>query len=447
MTTNPPVASEGRARAEAVLAEHGIEVLNGAVAYRANVFLGDAIVSAMLAFAAPPASGAGVREDDPTDGDYWNSTTGEQREDLFATLNGVQLGGDVAEIPDAIDRIITILRPHRPEQIRAMKLADFLPAAERIVNSGPVISIFAACEWDEWHDDGKQWIAGIVRETIAQHRLAAFPTAEPEPAIPAGMVLVPLEPTEAWASTMANIRQGRSSTPRCEPPSEANVRWARERIAEVLEAAKVLAEYAPKSAAPAQPNHPPAQGGSVCATCGFPWGVNPVRHAEICDNRVKAQGEGQTAGSGVRERIARIIDPEEWRLHDIGMAKDPPVPSIFISGSLGKADEIVAALSAPEDTPKPQPAEGEQVGLPEYCSNCTCDQCQAVNEKRAIASALDSGEPVQCWSCPCGWVGCYTTSELAEFEVTECQRCYRERLVECEPPRDALPRSGREGEE
>lgn len=23
----------------------------------------------------------------------------------------------------------------------------------------------------------------------------------------------------------------------------------------------------------------------VCASCGFPWGVDPVRHAEFCDNR------------------------------------------------------------------------------------------------------------------------------------------------------------------
>jgi len=23
----------------------------------------------------------------------------------------------------------------------------------------------------------------------------------------------------------------------------------------------------------------------VCASCGFPWGMDPVRHAEICDNR------------------------------------------------------------------------------------------------------------------------------------------------------------------
>jgi hypothetical protein len=23
----------------------------------------------------------------------------------------------------------------------------------------------------------------------------------------------------------------------------------------------------------------------VCASCGFPWGMDPVRHAEMCDNR------------------------------------------------------------------------------------------------------------------------------------------------------------------
>lgn len=52
--------------------------------------------------------------------------------------------------------------------IRAMPLTAFLGAAEEIVNSKSVLGIYAACEWDELHDDGKLWIAGIVRETCAR---------------------------------------------------------------------------------------------------------------------------------------------------------------------------------------------------------------------------------------------------------------------------------------
>lgn len=38
--------------------------------------------------------------------------------------------------------------------------------AENIVNSDPVLRTFAAPEWDCLHDDGKQWIIAIVRETL-----------------------------------------------------------------------------------------------------------------------------------------------------------------------------------------------------------------------------------------------------------------------------------------
>jgi hypothetical protein len=37
-------------------------------------------------------------------------------------------------------------------------------AAEQIVDSRPVISAFAACEWDELDVDGQIWAAAIVRE-------------------------------------------------------------------------------------------------------------------------------------------------------------------------------------------------------------------------------------------------------------------------------------------
>jgi len=51
---------------------------------------------------------------------------------------------------------------------------------------------------------------------------------------------LPPKATRAWAVTMANIRQGRGSTPRCEPPSESDIQWAFDRIKEVLEAARHL---------------------------------------------------------------------------------------------------------------------------------------------------------------------------------------------------------------
>lgn len=44
-------------------------------------------------------------------------------------------------------------------------------AAKAIVNSEPVLSVYAACEWEELSDDGKQWIAAIV--AAAQTRVGA----------------------------------------------------------------------------------------------------------------------------------------------------------------------------------------------------------------------------------------------------------------------------------
>jgi hypothetical protein len=60
--------------------------------------------------------------------------------------------------------------------------------------------------------------------------------------------------------------------------------------------------------------------------------------------------------------------------------------------------------------------------------------CVRQQEVVILAHALNSGEPVQCWSCSCGWIGCYTASDIAEYdEPSECQRCYRERLEPCDP--------------
>lgn len=52
--------------------------------------------------------------------------------------------------------------------------AEFFPSQEQmseakaIVNSDEVLSVFAACEWDELNDDGHVWLAAIVK--LAQDR-------------------------------------------------------------------------------------------------------------------------------------------------------------------------------------------------------------------------------------------------------------------------------------
>lgn len=38
--------------------------------------------------------------------------------------------------------------------------------AQHIVDSPPVIQTYAACEWDEMHEDGQVWLAVIVREAV-----------------------------------------------------------------------------------------------------------------------------------------------------------------------------------------------------------------------------------------------------------------------------------------
>jgi hypothetical protein len=52
------------------------------------------------------------------------------------------------------------------ERPRPPGSADML-RARHIVDSPQVIGQFAACEWDELGDDGKVWIAAIVREAQA----------------------------------------------------------------------------------------------------------------------------------------------------------------------------------------------------------------------------------------------------------------------------------------
>ncbi|GEM_PF-2724566 len=54
-----------------------------------------------------------------------------------------------------------------PRTVRAIPLSVFFEAAAEMTDSDPVISVFAAPQWDELNDDGKLWVAAIVRETVA----------------------------------------------------------------------------------------------------------------------------------------------------------------------------------------------------------------------------------------------------------------------------------------
>ncbi|BCA57696.1 hypothetical protein [Sphingomonas sp. HMP6] len=52
--------------------------------------------------------------------------------------------------------------------IRAQPISAFFSTAEAVADSEPVIAIYAAPEWYELGEDGKAWIAGIIRETLAR---------------------------------------------------------------------------------------------------------------------------------------------------------------------------------------------------------------------------------------------------------------------------------------
>ncbi len=57
--------------------------------------------------------------------------------------------------------------------------ADFERAA-MIVESEPVLSTYAACEWDELSEDGRVWLAKIVREASLAAEQAGYERAERE---------------------------------------------------------------------------------------------------------------------------------------------------------------------------------------------------------------------------------------------------------------------------
>lgn len=62
-----------------------------------------------------------------------------------------------------------LVPPAKPANpVRDKPLSDFISAAREIVDSDSVLSIFAACEWEELGDDGHDWVAAIIRETLAR---------------------------------------------------------------------------------------------------------------------------------------------------------------------------------------------------------------------------------------------------------------------------------------
>lgn len=100
-------------------------------------------------------------------------------------------------------------------------------------------------------------------------------------------------------------------------------------------------------------------------------------------NHHPAQGEGQTAGSGLREAIKRLRFNADFQR---GYGDDR------FSIRRDDADLILAALSVPEDTPKPQPAEVEQVGdgalrEPEWIRRAVSYGCSESEAASLLASA------------------------------------------------------------
>lgn len=60
------------------------------------------------------------------------------------------------------DLDIRSMHTPRPEA----PLADFAPLAQEITDSWAVSTVYAAPDWDELSDEGQQWVAALVRETM-----------------------------------------------------------------------------------------------------------------------------------------------------------------------------------------------------------------------------------------------------------------------------------------
>lgn len=61
-----------------------------------------------------------------------------------------------------------VVRHATADHIRARPLREFIPIAAAINGSDPLMAIYAAPEWDCLSDDGKLWVAALVREAIAR---------------------------------------------------------------------------------------------------------------------------------------------------------------------------------------------------------------------------------------------------------------------------------------
>ncbi len=77
---------------------------------------------------------------------------------------------------------------------RARPLSHFAEQAAAINDSDPLMSIYAAPEWAELGDEGKEWVCGLVRETIARVAErptgiapAGLPKSDAPAAVPAGV--------------------------------------------------------------------------------------------------------------------------------------------------------------------------------------------------------------------------------------------------------------------
>lgn len=53
--------------------------------------------------------------------------------------------------------------------------AALLAFAQAVVDSDPVLRVFASCEWDCLNDDGHVWIAAIIKEALARSGVALVP--------------------------------------------------------------------------------------------------------------------------------------------------------------------------------------------------------------------------------------------------------------------------------
>lgn len=60
--------------------------------------------------------------------------------------------------------------PEQSSEKAERPIHEFFGLAEEVVNSDDVLEIYASPEWDELGDDGKSWIAAIVRNMVARTR-------------------------------------------------------------------------------------------------------------------------------------------------------------------------------------------------------------------------------------------------------------------------------------